>query len=65
MPEQVVRIGVGDTTFSAACEECGTTFAGRLDDDLEEGVFLCRFGHAIRIVRVAAEEPPATAAAVA
>jgi hypothetical protein len=62
---QLVRIDRGDTTFSAACEECGTTFAGRLDDDLDEGVFLCRFGHAIRIERVAAEEPPATAAAVA
>jgi hypothetical protein len=62
MDEQVVRIGAADTTFSAACDACGTTFAGRLDDDLEEGVFLCRFGHAIRIVRVAAGEPPATAA---
>jgi hypothetical protein len=62
MGDQVVRIGADDTTFSAACDECGTTFAGRLDDDLEEGVFLCRFGHAIRIVRVTADEPPATAA---
>jgi hypothetical protein len=62
MDEQLVRIGPDETTFSAACEECGTAFAGRLDDDLDEGVFLCRFGHAIRIVRVAAEEPPATAA---
>jgi hypothetical protein len=63
--DQLVRIKTGDTTFSAACDACGTSFAGRLDDDLEEGVFLCRFGHAIRIVRVAAEEPPAAAAAVA
>ena len=59
---QVVRIAPDDTTFTAACDECGTTFAGRLDDDLDEGVFLCRFGHAIRIVR---EEPPAVSAAVA
>ena len=59
---QVVRIAPDDTTFTAACDECGTTFAGRLDDDLDEGVFLCRFGHAIRIVRSAAQEPPAAAA---
>jgi hypothetical protein len=62
---QVVRIGADDVVFNAACDECGTSFAGRLDDDLDEGVFLCRFGHAIRIVRVAAadEEPPAAAVA--
>jgi hypothetical protein len=59
---QCVRIGADDTTFTAACDACGTTFAGRLDDDLDEGVFLCRSGHAITIVRVAADEPPATAA---
>ena len=62
---QVVRIEPDDTTFTAACDECGTAFAGRLDADLEEGVFLCRFGHAITIVRASAEEPPAAAAAVA
>lgn len=63
---QVVRIGADDTTFTAACDECGTTFAGRLDDDLDEGVFLCRFGHAIAIERraaAAADEPPAAAVA--
>lgn len=60
---QLVVIGGADTTFSATCEECGTVFAGRLDEDLEEGVFLCRFGHGVRIVR--ADEPPADAAAVA
>ena len=59
MSEQVVRIRTDDSAFTAACDECGTTFAGRLDDDLDEGVFLCRFGHAIRIVR---EAPPAEAA---
>ena len=64
MDDQVVRIGADDTTFTATCDACGTPFAGRLDDDLEDGVFLCRFGHAIRIVRVAAaDEPPATAVA--
>ena len=55
---QVVVIGGPDTTFSATCDKCGTMFAGRLDEDLDEGVFLCRFGHAIRIER---REPPAEA----
>jgi hypothetical protein len=58
---QVVVIGAGDTTFSATCASCGTTFAGRLDDDLSGGVFLCRDGHAIRIAR--ADDPPAETAA--
>ena len=57
---QVVPIGADETTFSATCEACGTTFAGRLDGDLGEGVFLCRSGHSIRIER---REPPAEAAA--
>ena len=58
-----VVIGGADTTFTAQCEVCGTTFAGRLDDDLEEGVFLCREGHSIRIVRFDDGEDAATAAA--
>ena len=33
---QVVVIAAADTTFSAQCELCATTFAGRLDDDLED-----------------------------
>jgi hypothetical protein len=57
---QHVVIGSADTTFTAVCEECGTPFAGRLDDDIEVGVFLCRFGHPITIER---EEPPAEPAA--
>jgi len=60
---QVVVIAAADTTFSAQCDLCATTFAGRLDDDLEDGVFLCRYGHAIRIVRAA--PPEATAAVTA
>ena len=61
---QRVVIGEADTTFSALCESCGTAFAGRLDDDLAEGVFLCRDGHSILIVRAPAEaEDAATAAA--
>jgi hypothetical protein len=59
---QHVVIGGSDTTFSATCDACGTSFAGRLDDDLDGGVFLCRFGHPIRIVR--ADDPPAPAAEV-
>ena len=60
---QVVVIGVGDTTFTAQCDLCATTFAGRLDEDLVDGVFLCRYGHAITIVR--AEPPDATVAVTA
>ena len=59
---QVVVIGGADTTFSAVCEACGTAFAGRLDEDIAEGVFLCRFGHPIRIERTA---PPAAETAAA
>jgi hypothetical protein len=61
---QRVVIGPADTTFSALCETCRTAFAGRLDDDLAEGVFLCREGHSILIVRATDEgEDAATAAA--
>jgi hypothetical protein len=48
---QVVQIDPSATTFTAACVECGISFAGRLDPDLERGIFLCRAGHAIEIVR--------------
>jgi hypothetical protein len=67
-PVQVVAIGTGATAFTAICEVCvgidtavgltASTFAGRLDLDLDEGVFLCRRGHQVTIVRV---DPPATA----
>jgi hypothetical protein len=60
---QIVVIDAGDTTFTAQCDLCATTFAGRLDEDLDDGVFLCRLGHAIRIVR--AEPPEATATVTA
>jgi hypothetical protein len=60
---QVVVIAAADTTFTAQCELCSTTFAGRLDEDLDDGVFLCRFGHAIRIVRMAPPEPTAAVTA--
>jgi len=60
---QIVVIAAADTTFTAQCELCATTFAGRLDEDLDDGVFLCRSGHAITIVRSA--PPEATAAVTA
>lgn len=53
---QIVRVAHLCETFSAFCEACGTAFAGRLDEDLVEGVFLCREGHSIRIVR-ASDDP--------
>ena len=58
MGGQVVQIGGSATTFTAVCLECGVSFAGRLDPDLEGGVFLCRAGHAIEILR---GEPAAAA----
>jgi hypothetical protein len=60
---QRVVIGGADTTFSAVCELCDTSFAGRLDEDLVEGVFLCREGHSILIVRASEDADAATAAA--
>lgn len=58
-----VVIGPLDTTFTASCELCGTTFAGRLDDDLVDGVFLCRAGHPIVVERRAAADEAAESAA--
>jgi hypothetical protein len=60
---QVVQIERSAATFTAECGECGASFAGRLDDDLERGIFLCRAGHAIEIVRAAGTAAPATEAA--
>ena len=63
-PEQVVTIAAHATSFTAACATCaqldaaagysGSAFAGRLDLDLDHGIFLCRRGHAVRVVREAA-----------
>ncbi len=62
--EQVVRISARATSFTAVCDACQdldrmkgwntSTFAGRLDLDLDHGTFLCRRGHAIRVERDAA-----------
>jgi hypothetical protein len=60
-PVQVMTISAAATTFTAVCEIClgidtavglsASTFAGRLDADLDEGVFLCRRGHRVAVVR--------------
>ena len=62
--EQVLEISASATSFTATCDACatrdsaegfsGSTFAGRLDLDLDHGTFLCRRGHQVRIVRAAA-----------
>ena len=59
--DQVVRLSPRATSFTAVCELCveldsianwsGSTFAGRLDLDLDHGTFLCRRGHSIRVER--------------
>jgi hypothetical protein len=68
-PVQVLTISPAATSFTAVCEIClgidtavglsASTFAGRLDADLDEGVFLCRRGHRVAVVRA---ERPALAA---
>ena len=70
--EQVVLVPARATSFTAVCVECagldgahgrqGSTFAGRLDLDLDRGTFLCRRGHTVRVERAAAA-PSAEAAA--
>ena len=62
--EQVVVISARATFFTAVCVDCcglnaadgysGSTFAGRLDLDLDHATFLCRRGHSIRVERAAA-----------
>jgi hypothetical protein len=71
--EQVVRIAALATSFTASCVACadidategfsGSTFAGRLDLDLEHGTFLCRRGHTVRVER--AEASPSSEASAA
>jgi hypothetical protein len=69
--EQVVQISARATSFTAVCVECadlddaegysGSTFAGRLDLDLDHGTFLCRRGHSVRVERAAAAAAEAAA----
>jgi hypothetical protein len=64
--EQTVTITARATAFTVVCERCaaadrdgaaagpgwaGASFAGSLDLDLDQGVFLCRRGHTVRIAR--------------
>jgi hypothetical protein len=66
---QVVGISAAATAFTAVCEVClgidtavgltASTFAGRLDLDLAEGVFLCRRGHQVTVVRAELPAQPA------
>jgi hypothetical protein len=70
---QTVEIAARTTSFTVVCDACaadagatgwrGVTFAGRLELDLRSGTFLCRRGHAIRVVRPAAGQAHATEAA--
>ena len=70
--EQVVLVPARATSFTAVCDECaaddaadgysGSSFAGRLDLDLDHGIFLCRRGHSVRVQRSPAS-PSAEAAA--
>jgi hypothetical protein len=67
-PAQILTISRTVTAFTAICEVClgidtavglsASTFAGRLDLDLEGAVFLCRRGHQVTIIRA---DPPAAA----
>jgi hypothetical protein len=61
--EQVVQVAARATSFTAVCVECAdldgaggfgsSTFAGRLELDLDHGTFLCRRGHTVRVERAA------------
>jgi hypothetical protein len=73
--DQRVLIAARVTAFTAVCEECceldrengwGTsTFAGRLDLDIDHGTFLCKRGHRIRVEREPAEPRAAEAGGAA
>ena len=71
--EQTVRIAARATAFTVVCDRCvdldvgegwnGATFAGRLDLDLEDGLFLCRHGHTVLVQRDRPATEPASSAA--
>jgi hypothetical protein len=79
MPQQaqLVTIAALATSFTAVCKLCAeldvaagwsrSTFAGRLDLDIDHGTFLCRRGHHVRVERLepCAAEGGATATAAA
>ena len=72
-PVQVLTISRTATAFTAVCEVClgidtavglsASTFAGRLDSDVDEAVFLCRRGHQVAVVRLELPAAPAKTAA--
>jgi len=64
--DQIVEIAARATGFTVVCGACaaadetgggpgwgGASFGGRLDLDLDHGIFLCRRGHTVRVVRAA------------
>jgi len=69
---QVVVIAAAAASFTVVCAVCaeldaaegstGSTFAGRLDLDLHDGIFLCRRGHSVLVERAA---PPGEQSATA
>ena len=69
--EQVVVISPAASSFTIVCADCadldaaegysGSTFAGRLDLDLDHGTFLCRRGHSVRVERATAHSAEAAA----
>jgi hypothetical protein len=69
---QVVVIAAAAASFTVVCAACaeldeaagstGSTFAGRLDLDLHDGMFLCRRGHSVLVKRAA---PPGEQSATA
>jgi hypothetical protein len=77
MREQIVEIAARAIGFTVVCGICaaederqvggawgGASFGGRLELDLDRGVFLCRRGHRVTIVRaISAAQPSASEAA--
>jgi hypothetical protein len=70
MSVQVERIAPSATAFTVVCAACaaavsrpgwrGASFAGRLDLDLQFGMFLCRNGHSVRVERTESHRPAAS-----
>jgi len=73
--DQVVTIAPRATAFTVVCDACleldavagwsASTFAGRLDLDLDHGTFLCRRGHPVRVERATATSTAGASSAAA
>jgi hypothetical protein len=71
--EQMITIAARATAFTVVCDRCAeqeveegwshSTFGGRLDLDLDHGVFLCRRGHTVHVRRGRSAAAPASTAA--